>query len=195
MGGTDDPSNLIELSVEEHAEAHRILFEKHGLIQDFVAWKALSGIINKAEAVYLLAVARANSEHNPWKGKQTSTNFALSKENRIKATISAKSPKANSKRKETFDRIGHMKGAKNPAFGTVICRDSNGEKKRFKSGEIPDGWILSSEFHENKKKKNHSSYGMKWFNNGIQNFFLNPNSVPNDLKPGRIGSKKMVVND
>ena len=23
MGGTDDPSNLIELTIEEHAEAHR----------------------------------------------------------------------------------------------------------------------------------------------------------------------------
>ena len=29
MGGTDDPSNLIELTVEEHAEAHKILFEKY----------------------------------------------------------------------------------------------------------------------------------------------------------------------
>ena len=27
MGGTDDPSNLIELTIEEHAEAHRKLFE------------------------------------------------------------------------------------------------------------------------------------------------------------------------
>ena len=29
-GGTDDPSNIIELSVEEHAEAHRILYEQYG---------------------------------------------------------------------------------------------------------------------------------------------------------------------
>ena len=25
LGGTDDPSNLIKLTIEEHAEAHRIL--------------------------------------------------------------------------------------------------------------------------------------------------------------------------
>jgi len=29
MGGTDDPSNLIELTVEEHAEAHRELWEQY----------------------------------------------------------------------------------------------------------------------------------------------------------------------
>jgi hypothetical protein len=49
-GGTDDPSNLIELTVEEHAEAHRKLFEEHGRWQDKLAWKTLSGQITFAEA-------------------------------------------------------------------------------------------------------------------------------------------------
>jgi hypothetical protein len=47
MGGSNSSENLIELTVEEHAEAHRILFEKHGHWQDFMAWKALSGQITK----------------------------------------------------------------------------------------------------------------------------------------------------
>jgi hypothetical protein len=51
MGGTDDPSNLIELTVAEHAEAHRILFEKYGMWQDEIAWKGLAGIIGHEEAV------------------------------------------------------------------------------------------------------------------------------------------------
>ena len=42
MGGTDDPDNLIELSVEEHAEAHRKLYEEHGNWQDYLAWQGLS---------------------------------------------------------------------------------------------------------------------------------------------------------
>lgn len=41
MGGTDDPSNLIELTPAEHAEAHRILFEKYNRWQDYVAWQGL----------------------------------------------------------------------------------------------------------------------------------------------------------
>lgn len=51
MGGTDDASNLIELSVEEHAEAHRILYEKYKKHDDYVAWKALSGTIGKEELI------------------------------------------------------------------------------------------------------------------------------------------------
>ena len=51
LGGTDDPSNLIELTVEEHAEAHRLLYEQHGNWQDKIAWQALSGQIGKDEAL------------------------------------------------------------------------------------------------------------------------------------------------
>ena len=28
MGGSDDDNNIIELTIEEHAQAHKILFEK-----------------------------------------------------------------------------------------------------------------------------------------------------------------------
>ncbi len=54
MGGTDDPSNLIELTVEEHAEAHRKLWEQYGNIKDYCAWKGLEGTIGKEEIVRLL---------------------------------------------------------------------------------------------------------------------------------------------
>ena len=48
-GGTDDPSNIVELTVEEHANAHRRLHEEHGRWQDELAWKTLSGLIGKDE--------------------------------------------------------------------------------------------------------------------------------------------------
>lgn len=54
MGGSDDPSNLIELTVEEHAEAHRELWEQYGNIKDYCAWKGLEGTIGKEEIVRLL---------------------------------------------------------------------------------------------------------------------------------------------
>lgn len=53
MGGTDDPSNLIELTVEEHAEAHRILYEEHGYQADFMAWQMLKGQMGKDEAMFM----------------------------------------------------------------------------------------------------------------------------------------------
>lgn len=54
MGGSDDSSNLIELTVEEHAEAHRKLWEEYGNIKDYCAWKGLEGTIGKEEIVRLL---------------------------------------------------------------------------------------------------------------------------------------------
>jgi hypothetical protein len=54
MGGSDDPSNLVELTVEEHAEAHRKLWEEYGNIKDYCAWKGLEGTIGKEEIIRLL---------------------------------------------------------------------------------------------------------------------------------------------
>lgn len=51
MGGTDDPENLVELTIEEHAEAHKILYEEYGKWQDRLAWRALSGQIGKEEII------------------------------------------------------------------------------------------------------------------------------------------------
>lgn len=55
MGGTDNPENLIKLTVSEHAEAHRILYEQYGLEEDKLAWLGLSGIISKEELVEKLS--------------------------------------------------------------------------------------------------------------------------------------------
>ena len=56
-GGTDDASNLIRLTIKQHAEAHKKLWEEHGRWQDYVAWQGLSGSISSQEAI-----KRAQSE-------------------------------------------------------------------------------------------------------------------------------------
>ena len=43
MGGTNEKSNLIELTPKQHALAHKKLYEKYGKWQDLFAYKALSG--------------------------------------------------------------------------------------------------------------------------------------------------------
>ena len=50
-GGTDNPDNIVELTIEEHAEAHRKLFEEYGRWQDELAWKALSGMLGGKKAI------------------------------------------------------------------------------------------------------------------------------------------------
>jgi len=55
MGGSADPENLVELSIEQHAEAHKILWEKYGKIEDKIAWECLSGRKMTEEERILLA--------------------------------------------------------------------------------------------------------------------------------------------
>lgn len=50
-GGTNDPFNIILLTLEEHAEAHRLLWEKYGRLQDKMAWCMLSGKTEEGELI------------------------------------------------------------------------------------------------------------------------------------------------
>ena len=60
MGGTDSSDNLILLTIEEHAEAHRKLWEEHGKWQDKIAWQTLSGQISIQDVR-----EKMMKEHNP----------------------------------------------------------------------------------------------------------------------------------
>ena len=63
MGGTDNPSNLIELTIEEHAEAHRLLYEKYGRVQDRRAWMGLSKMMTGKEIINEILRAPKSEEH------------------------------------------------------------------------------------------------------------------------------------
>ena len=95
MGGSDDPSNLIELTIEEHAQAHLELYEKYGYQQDHVAYRMLLGQINKAEAIKILQKAPKSER---WKSKMSKR---MSGENNpmFGKTMSDENKKAMSKRK------------------------------------------------------------------------------------------------
>lgn len=58
MGGADDSDNLVELTIEEHAEAHKKLYEQYGRWQDYLAWQGLSGMMDKQELIrQMLSIA------------------------------------------------------------------------------------------------------------------------------------------
>ena len=63
-GGSNDQSNLVQLSVEEHADAHKKLWEQHGRWQDKIAWQTLSGQISIQEAREEM-MKYNNPMHNP----------------------------------------------------------------------------------------------------------------------------------
>ena len=49
VGGTDDATNLVEVTVEQHAELHLELYLKHGHRADWIAYHCLSGQIVSEE--------------------------------------------------------------------------------------------------------------------------------------------------
>ena len=63
MGGTNDPSNLIELTVKEHAEAHRKLYEEYGRLQDKRAWLGLAKIMTGEEIINEILTSPKSEEH------------------------------------------------------------------------------------------------------------------------------------
>ncbi|NDB59148.1 HNH endonuclease [bacterium] len=68
MGGSDDPSNLVSLTIEEHAEAHHILYEKYHKEEDKLAWLALSGQASMTE------IKRMRQKFGAKKGTETIRN-------------------------------------------------------------------------------------------------------------------------
>lgn len=53
MGGTDSPENLTKLTIEEHAEAHRMLYEQHGKWEDLLAYLGLKKLLDSGEVAQI----------------------------------------------------------------------------------------------------------------------------------------------
>ncbi len=174
MGGTDESSNLIELTVEEHAEAHKKLYEQHGKEEDRIAWLTLSGQASKPEAMRLAAkLGKAKTDKileerygSDWKTihAKYASQFSSEKFKRLyqtdktfkdkinanlnKAVQSARSPESNNKRKNSFSKIKHQQGANNSNFGKMwISNLELGESKTHpKNDPIPSGWVKGRKF-------------------------------------------------
>jgi hypothetical protein len=149
MGGSDDPSNLIELTVEQHAEAHRVLYEKYGKKEDWLAWKGLLGEMNSeeiiAEARRLGGKKGGDSNKNPFRDPewQKSNNPRLNSEKQKEWQKLTNTPEAIAKKKETFKKIGHQQGEKNSSYGTrwihsLVEKRSTRVKK---DDPLPEGWL------------------------------------------------------
>lgn len=142
-GGIDDASNIIELTIEQHAEEHRKLFEQYGRWQDYVAWQGLLGRIGKEE-IHRMAASEANK-----KRKRTSKEFQKGWETRRK-----KGWKPSEKVKESVSRA--LKGRpKGPCSKKHRENISKSIKTLYDSGQLKGSF------------PNHD--GTKWWNNGVMN--------------------------
>lgn len=112
MGGTDDHSNLVILSIDEHAEAHRVLYEKYGKIEDLWAFQLLTYNLNYHDGMELLLVKNAKDTHE--KCKERKTGFFSSIQQSENGKRGGKALVASGKN-HFFNR------EKNPTFTKVTC--------------------------------------------------------------------------
>lgn len=167
IGGTDDPANLIELSVEDHAEAHRILYEKYGREEDKMAWLGLSGQATKKEVCSIgnklgrknadevlkqkygenwrqILAKRASKRGNEVIKEKMTSDPVFAEKIRINAKnarTKALTQEANEKRKATMKISNHSKGSKNSQYGTIWITNGKENKKIKKDIDIiPEGW-------------------------------------------------------
>ncbi len=146
MGGSNDKKNIVELSVEEHANAHKELYETYGKNEDLIAWQGLSKMIDKQDLISKsLSLGGKNSikKHGSYfKGRKTSGNWAINPEHQAKCSLLSSSPEAKEKAIKRLAEIKHQQGEKNSMFGTMwIYNESLSLSKRIlKDDEIPSGW-------------------------------------------------------
>ncbi len=121
MGGTNDTSNLIKLTIEEHAEAHKKLWEEHGNEYDLIAWKCLTGQITNAEA-NIQATKIANTGRTAWnKGTKGVTGGHLKGLTHTEETRKKISEATKEGMKKTTKKLGAPKG-------TIPWNKKSGEK-------------------------------------------------------------------
>jgi len=100
IGGTDDDSNLIELTIEEHANAHRLLYEQYGRMEDKLAWMGLSGQIGKDEILRQIAMAQKGKKKPEGFGEKISAfrkAFKYSEESKLKMSLAKRGKKLSEK--------------------------------------------------------------------------------------------------
>jgi hypothetical protein len=142
MGGTDDPSNLIQLSIEEHAEAHRKLYEEHGNEWDRIAWLGLSGQIDMDEVKQLAIIEAGRQQGN--KNRETGHIQKLAKYNseNWKSEWSANGGFVQGKRNvESGHAINLAKmGADSRRGKKTYFNPETKQIKYFHEGEESTGW-------------------------------------------------------
>lgn len=190
MGGTDDPDNLVELTIEEHSEAHRLLYEKYGKVEDYWAWKGLSGQIGKEE---LLKEIHINNGKKL--GKYMYENklgiFAMSKEERLPFLINGgKTSGRQNAESGHCQKIANLGGKS--SLGMIFWYNpiTNEETRSF---ECPgDDWLPGVKMErvniESLRKQASNRKNSFWIHNpdtGESKMVLNEEEIPEGFIEGR----------
>lgn len=196
-GGDNSASNLMELTIQEHAEAHRLLYEKYGKIQDKVAYMGLANLAPYAELIYMLNSESMKGKNNPMYGKPA-PNRGVKRPGvggRKKGTTWSDSE--HEIHRKIRSAPGYYDFTKDPIRGRKISEATKGRKGSstgktwFHDGKIemygfdcPDGFTKGRLPGRISNKK-----GLLWFNNGVVNKQFKENMQPEGFVRGRISKK------
>lgn len=215
VGGTDDPSNLVELTIEEHAEAHRVLFEKHQRWQDRVAWLSLSGIMKDEERIYeILKNSNPGGYKHSEETKQKLSEMRKGSKNpmfgKVSANSGTKRPGVGGRKKGTKwteeERLLHEKIRSQPGYydftkneernkkisqATLGRAGSATGKKWFNNGESETyAFECPTGYTVGRLPRQQiNKRGLLWYNNGILNKQYKENSQPEGFVRGRFIKK------
>jgi hypothetical protein len=157
MGGSNDPSNLVEVTVTQHAMFHFCNFQLWKKEEDKFAWLGLVGYLPKKELVSKL-ISHSNKTRAISKQQRAKLSKAMTErwqnpahqeklrnkalESLVQAGLASQSLFAKQKRQETFKLINHQQGTKNSMYGTMWITD--GTKKNSyrisKTAAVPPGY-------------------------------------------------------
>ena len=180
-GGDDSSDNLVELSIEEHALAHKKLYEEYRRWQDRVAWLSLLGIMNNEERIY--EIISNSNKGNP-------SNWKMSKAQKEKLSESRMGEK-----NPMYGKPAHNRGVKRPGIGGrkkgTLWSDE--ERKKQESIRNKNGYYdylqnpeRCKKISESNKGRKGASTGKKWYNNGVDEGYFSVNEQPTAWALGRI---------
>jgi hypothetical protein len=130
MGGSDDPSNLVELTIEDHAIAHKVLYNIHGKLQDKIAWLTLTGRMKKEEAIVELMTKNNPMRRPEVVEKMSQTRKRLFAEGKL--SNPGKTEKSrNSARKRMTENNPNQGGASNHTAYPVRVYFNDGTTRDF----------------------------------------------------------------
>jgi hypothetical protein len=172
MGGSDDPSNLIELTREEHAAAHLKLYETHGKKEDLGAYYLLTGQTDEAAKICSVLGGLVQ-------GKRNADSGHIQKIQKLADTVAA----------------GKKGGAATIASGKGAFGDPLQRLESCRKGGAVQGKINSQSGHLKKIaqmtiEENKRNLGMIWVTDGTQNKMLSKTEIiPEGFRRGKTQQK------
>ena len=190
MGGSDDPSNIIELTVEEHSRAHLKLYETYGKKEDLCAYYMLSGKSQDPEFKKMVSSLGGTSAAKKRKDRGESWGFSIMNPDEL-FKIQSANGKLQGKRNAESGHMQQIQKLSDPVTagkkgGATTIKRGKGSfadpVERLKSaskGGKTQGKRNAESGHLKKIaqmgiEKNPRSKGKKWITNGIQNKMIPP---------------------